>query len=251
MKQNVGLDSLQLRIKRGDSPFFRFLRRAVKAYMQANLPQPALVKPLFRLAYEFQAAAWNTLDRTITFFYREPLFRARCEKAGKRLKLTRLPEIYGHTRIFLGEDVTFNGKAGIDSGRFIDDPRLIIKDRAVIGHNAFLSVNREIVIEEDVMIANDCVISDNDGHPRQADLRAAHAPLTLRDIQPVRICRSAWLGRGVCVMKGVTIGEGAIIGARSVVISDIPAYAIAMGNPAEVILRGGGRPSRKKSEPEP
>ena len=48
-------------------------------------------------------------------------------------------------------------------------------------------------------------------------------------------------------MKGVTIGEGAIIGANSVVISDIPPYCLAMGNPAEVILRNLG----KKKTPAP
>jgi serine acetyltransferase len=46
-------------------------------------------------------------------------------------------------------------------------------------------------------------------------------------------------------MKGVTIGEGAVIGAHSVVISDIPPYSLAMGNPAEVYFRNFGRPSNK------
>jgi acetyltransferase-like isoleucine patch superfamily enzyme len=215
--------------------------------MTANLPQPRFIKPLFRVGFELQAAALDTVQGLITFFYREPLFRARCEVAGKRLSLVRLPEIYGHTKIYLGDDVSFTGKAGIASGRFVDHPKLIIKNRAVIGHNAFISVNQEVIIEEDVLIANDCAITDNDGHPRQADLRAANAPLTARDILPVRICRSAWLGRGVQIMKGVTVGEGAIVGARSVVISNLPPYCIAMGNPAEVIFRGGGRPSRKES----
>ena len=47
-------------------------------------------------------------------------------------------------------------------------------------------------------------------------------------------------------MKGVTIGEGAIIGANSVVISNVPPFALAMGNPAEVLIRGFGKPSTEK-----
>ena len=47
-------------------------------------------------------------------------------------------------------------------------------------------------------------------------------------------------------MKGVTIGEGAIIGANSVVISDVPPFALALGNPAEVLIRGFGKPSTAK-----
>jgi len=218
--------------------------------MQSNLPQPSFLKPPLRFIYELKGVAWQTLNRAISLFYREPLFRARCEKAGKRLNIACLPEVYGHTRIFLGDDVTFTGLVGIASGRFFDDPRLIIKDRSGVGHRTVFSVNREILVEEDVIIANECFISDSDGHPRQADLRAANAPLDPRDIRPVRICRSAWIGLGCCIMKGVTIGEGAIVGARSVVISDIPPYCIAMGNPAEVILRGAGRPTRKKSAQE-
>jgi serine acetyltransferase len=53
-------------------------------------------------------------------------------------------------------------------------------------------------------------------------------------------------------MKGVTIGEGAVIGANSVVISDVPDYALALGNPAQVLIRGFGKPStaRKAALPQ-
>ena len=130
----------------------------------------------------------------------------------------------------------------VSSGRFLDQPRLQIGDRTVIGGGTVISVNREVVIEEDVMISTNCRIADNDGHPREADRRARHAPLSARDIRPVRIRRYAWIGNGAQIMKGVTVGEGAIIGANSVVISNIPDYSIAMGNPAAVILRNAGRP---------
>jgi acetyltransferase-like isoleucine patch superfamily enzyme len=239
------LGAFLLKIRRGETPFSRFLKKIAHGLTQANLPQPPLIKPLFRLLYDLHFGLLNLLQGVITYFYREPLFRARCEAVGKHLNLVRLPEIYGHTRIYLGDNVTFTGTAGIASGRFIDEPRLIVKDRSIVGHNAFISVNQEVIIEEDVMIANNCSITDNDGHPREADLRAQHAPLLARDIRPVRICRYAWLGRGCQIMKGVTIGEGAIIGANSVVIQDVPPYALAMGNPAEVIVRGAGKPSKK------
>jgi galactoside O-acetyltransferase len=52
---------------------------------------------------------------------------------------------------------------------------------------------------------------------------------------PIRICDSAWLGFDVVVLKGVTIGEGAIVGARSVVTKDVPPWTIAAGNPARVV----------------
>jgi chloramphenicol O-acetyltransferase type B len=53
-------------------------------------------------------------------------------------------------------------------------------------------------------------------------------------VAPVTICDNVWLGRRVMVMPGVTIGEGAIIQAGSVVVGDIPACSIAGGHPARV-----------------
>jgi len=53
--------------------------------------------------------------------------------------------------------------------------------------------------------------------------------------RPVYVGNNAWIGFDACILPGVTIGEGAIVGARSVVISDVPAYAIVGGNPARII----------------
>jgi galactoside O-acetyltransferase len=53
--------------------------------------------------------------------------------------------------------------------------------------------------------------------------------------QPVTIESKAWIGFNVIILKGVTIGEGAIVGAGSVVTKDVPPYTIVGGNPARVI----------------
>ena len=55
--------------------------------------------------------------------------------------------------------------------------------------------------------------------------------------KPIHIGDKAWLGFNVIVLKGVSIGDGAIIGAGSVVTRDVPAYCIAAGNPAVVVKR--------------
>ena len=55
--------------------------------------------------------------------------------------------------------------------------------------------------------------------------------------RPVRIGRNVWIGFDACVLPGVTIGEGAVVGARSVVVEDVPPYTVVAGNPARVIRR--------------
>ncbi|MNT31011.1 putative acetyltransferase [compost metagenome] len=52
---------------------------------------------------------------------------------------------------------------------------------------------------------------------------------------PIIIKDNVWIGEGVCVMSGVTIGTGCIIGALSVVTKNIPDYSIAVGSPAKVV----------------
>lgn len=53
--------------------------------------------------------------------------------------------------------------------------------------------------------------------------------------KPIRICDDAWIGMNVTILKGVTIGEGAIVGACSVVTKDVPAWTVVAGNPAKVV----------------
>jgi serine acetyltransferase len=61
---------------------------------------------------------------------------------------------------------------------------------------------------------------------------------------PVHICSSAAIGMGCIILPGVTIGQGAVIGAGSVVTKDIPAWTVAVGHPAKVV-----RQLRVKREP--
>jgi len=53
--------------------------------------------------------------------------------------------------------------------------------------------------------------------------------------RPVRLENNVWIGFGSCVLPGVTIGEGSVIGARSVVAEDVPPYVVVAGNPARII----------------
>jgi acetyltransferase-like isoleucine patch superfamily enzyme len=55
------------------------------------------------------------------------------------------------------------------------------------------------------------------------------------EARPIRIGRNVWIGFDACVLPGVTIGEGSIVGARSVVVEDVPPFTVVAGNPARFI----------------
>ena len=240
-----------LKLKRSQSPAARAAKRLVSCLRSPRvLPLPRVVLKVVRPFYFLHFGIIYAF-RNLLIFYRGPLFQARCASFGRGVTLDgKLPFVLGPVQIDVGNDVFIGGNVVINSGYVSDKPpRLILKDRSALGWGVYLTVNSEIVIEEDVRIPHDCRISDSDGHPREVDLRAANVQQSLKDIRPIRICRGAWIGNGSHVMKGVTIGEGAIIGANSVVISDVPPFALAMGNPAEVLIRGFGRPSTAKRKP--
>ena len=75
------------------------------------------------------------------------------------------------------------------------------------------------------------------GHPIDPELRSRGLQYNM----PVRIGRNCWLGAGVIVMPGVTIGDDTVIGAGSVVTKDIPSGVVAVGNPCRVLREVGQR----------
>lgn len=75
------------------------------------------------------------------------------------------------------------------------------------------------------------------GHPILPELREQAYQFNM----PVHIGRNCWLGAGVVVLPGVTIGDNTVIGAGSVVTKDIPANVVAVGNPCRVLREIGER----------
>jgi acetyltransferase-like isoleucine patch superfamily enzyme len=196
-----------------------------------------LLKPAFRLLYELHYTIKYGLLRACIYFYYEPIFRNRCERVGRRLQLWSLPHVDGHAKIYLGDSVSIYGHMGVSSGRVFDDPVLQIGNHVDIGHNVFFTVNKSVIIEDEVNIASQVYIMDSDAHPRDPYLRAQKLPPLPDEIKPIRICRRAWIGIGTFIMKGVTVGEGAIVGSNSVVINDVPPFSVVLGNPARVIVK--------------
>ncbi len=92
----------------------------------------------------------------------------------------------------------------------VDDSHIYVGDYTMLGPNVVLATA---------------------GHPILPELREKVYQYNM----PVRIGRNCWLGAGVLVMPGVTIGDNTVIGAGSVVTKDIPANVVAVGNPCRVL----------------
>jgi acetyltransferase-like isoleucine patch superfamily enzyme len=109
-----------------------------------------------------------------------------------------------------------------------DDGRIKIGNYCLICPGTRISAASEIVIGDNCMMANGVYLTDSDWHDIY-DRTSTGRPA------PITIENNVWLGDGVTVCKGVTVGENSIIGARAVVTNNIPPNTIAAGNPAREI----------------
>jgi virginiamycin A acetyltransferase len=88
-------------------------------------------------------------------------------------------------------------------------------------------------------IGSGVTMRSSDHDTRRANIQVAlHESLGLGNLDvagPVRVMNNVWIGDQVIILRGVTVGDGAVLGAGSIVTRDIPAFSVAVGSPARVI----------------
>ena len=125
----------------------------------------------------------------------------------------------------------------LGDGAFIKPPFFVDYGENIhIGARTFANYNLVALDVAPITIGADCQIGPNvqlltPTHPIEPEPRRDK----LEGAQPIIIGDNVWLGGGVIVCPGVTIGENSVIGAGAVVTRDIPANVVAVGNPARVI----------------
>lgn len=105
-----------------------------------------------------------------------------------------------------------------------------------VGKNVVINFNCTFVDDGEIFIGDDCMIGPGCNiatsvHPISPRLRRHK----LQYNKPIHIGNNVWLGAGVTVLPGITIGDDAVVGAGSVVTKDVPTKAIVAGNPAKLI----------------
>ncbi|WP_255496050.1 acyltransferase [Mucilaginibacter sp. FT3.2] len=137
--------------------------------------------------------------------------------------------------------ITFETSAG----------EVVIGNKTFIGAGSIICRSK-IEIGDNVFIAWGGYLYDHDSHSLSYTERELDIIRQLDDYRngknfiasknwdvvnskPIKICANAWIGMQCIILKGVTIGEGAIVAAGSVVTKDVPAWSVVAGNPARVV----------------
>ena len=150
------------------------------------------------------------------------------------IHMFRMANYYNNSHVKPRRKVAFGNSPAISPDViFANAERITIGDNVKIGSRTHLwagpSTGR-IIIGNDVLIGPDVMITAasyrfNDGSPVTSQLM---------DEGDVVIGNDVWLGTKVVIMPGVTVGDGAVIGASAVVTKDVPKFAIAVGIPARI-----------------
>jgi galactoside O-acetyltransferase len=139
--------------------------------------------------------------------------------------------------LILGDDVHFAGRLYFER----EDSRVTIGSRSYFG--SMISVAQSILIGSDVLIAGGGFIADHNSHAidfpnRQNDVvdwMHGRKDWSRVFISDVTICDKVWVGWAVTILPGVTIGEGAVLAANSVVTKSVQPYTLVAGNPARYV----------------
>jgi acetyltransferase-like isoleucine patch superfamily enzyme len=145
-------------------------------------------------------------------------------KLGKDVKIYAFVNLYGCS---IGDESKIGTFVEIQSG-------VVVGARVKISSHTFICEG--VTIEDNVFIGHG-VMFINDRYPRSTNPDGSIQTTENWECIPTRICQGASVGSNATILCGVTVGEGAIVGAGSVVTKDVPAYTIVAGNPARVMRK--------------
>lgn len=169
-------------------------------------------------------------------------FKIRTKLMFPKAKLIRFPfRIRGKNNITIDSGFVTGFNCRIDA--FSNHPKkeiIKIGKNVQINDNVHIGAIENVIIEDNVLIASKVFITDHDhGKYSGSDQDSPYSRPDERKLSSAKVVigKNVWIGEYVSVLKGVTIGEGSIIGTMSLVNKNIPPFCIAVGSPAKVIKK--------------
>ena len=185
------------------------------------------------------ALALAKADRRLTAWRARAALWLVADESRGRLSWSEPPELAPGIRWELGAKGQLRVGRGCRIGpdaHFKVDGHLAFGDEVLIGPRCTISVLEGVLLGPGCLIAEHVSIRDHDHRYRARDLPVARQGYR---IAPVRIGADVWLGAGVVVMPGVTLGDGCVVGAHSVVTRSFEEGSLLVGAPARMIGRRG------------
>jgi len=162
-----------------------------------------------------------------------------CDRVGVNARVAGRMKVENHGSIHIGDHVNINSSwvpTELIAGH---EGRIDIGDDVLINFGTVIAAGSAVTIGSGSMIGPHCIISD-------VDIPEAAAELAADDAKPIVIGKDVWLAGRVTVRPGVTIGNGAVVVAGSIVETDIPENAMAIGIPARLLPKLSTAPSAKR-----
>lgn len=196
-----------------------------------------LLANIFAFIYSVKLA--RLFKRTIDIIYTQIIVKTLLS-VGKNPLFMRSVKIYGGKNIVIGDNFYCYWGVRIETYSIHNNvkfqPKITIGNNVSFNPDCHIAAILNIEIQDGVLFASRVFVTDHfHGDSSLSSLKIPPHERLLISKGKVIIKENAWLGEGVAVMPGVTIGKNSIIGANSVVTKDIPDYAIAVGVPAKVI----------------
>lgn len=226
-------------------------RSQVKTYMDIMLGQNSI---LSLIKYEIIMSIFGPMPGAIGLFTRRYLFRNLLNSSAENITFGRNTTIRHPKKVLIGnnsviDDYVVLDAKGVNTKNIIIGSNVIISrnttfsckggtifigDNTNIGINSAIYSGSHVTIGNNVLIAASCYIF-GDG-PHKSD--RTDIPIIQQGQEPsigITIEDGVWLGAGVKILDGVTIGHDSIIGAGAIVTKNIPPLSVAVGIPAKVI----------------
>lgn len=161
-------------------------------------------------------------------------------KVGDRVHVGYLSRLHGAKYISIGDRTSVGKNAVLEAydtykGQTFS-PSITIGSDCSINDECHVTCINKIMLGNGVLMGRRVLISDNShgaSSPEMLDILPHYRPLVSKG--PVIIEDNVWIGEMACILPGVTVGKGSIIGANCVVTKDVPPYSVVCGNPGRVV----------------